>query len=79
MMQDILSDMIIMSITVPKLQGKCFRISTILSDQIERICALIMSTKLPPKPTNLLENIMCDSDLDYLGKKRFHPGFKHAL
>jgi adenylate cyclase len=41
--------------------------------QIERICALIMSTKLPPKPTNLLENIMCDSDLDYLGRSDFIP------
>jgi class 3 adenylate cyclase len=43
------------------------------SDQIERICSLIMSTRLPPKPTNLLENIMCDSDLDYLGRSDFIP------
>jgi adenylate cyclase len=43
------------------------------SDQIERICSLIMSTKLPPEPTNLLENIMCDSDLDYLGRSDFIP------
>jgi adenylate cyclase len=43
------------------------------SNQIERICSLIMSTKLPPKPTNLLENIMCDSDLDYLGRSDFIP------
>jgi hypothetical protein len=32
-----------------------------------------MSTKLPPKPTNLLENIICDSDLDYLGRTDFIP------
>jgi Adenylate cyclase, family 3 (some proteins contain HAMP domain) len=43
------------------------------SDQIEQICAVIMSTKLPPKPTNLLENIICDSDLDYLGRSDFIP------
>lgn len=43
------------------------------NDQIEKICALIMSTKLPPQPTNLLENIMCDSDLDYLGRSDFIP------
>ena len=43
------------------------------SDQIERICSLILSTKLPPKPTNLLENIICDSDLDYLGRSDFIP------
>lgn len=42
-------------------------------DQIEKICAIIMSTKLPPKPTNLLENIICDSDLDYLGRSDFIP------
>jgi adenylate cyclase len=43
------------------------------SEQIERICSLIMSTKLPPRPTNLLENIICDSDLDYLGRSDFIP------
>ena len=42
-------------------------------EQIETISSLIMSTKLPPKPTNLLENIMCDSDLDYLGRSDFIP------
>jgi adenylate cyclase len=43
------------------------------SEQIDRICSIIMSTKLPPKPTNLLENIICDSDLDYLGRSDFVP------
>jgi adenylate cyclase len=42
-------------------------------EQIERICSLIMATKLPPKPSNLLECIMCDSDLDYLGRSDFIP------
>jgi adenylate cyclase len=42
-------------------------------EQLERICAIIMSTKLPPKPTNLLEDIICDSDLDYLGRSDFIP------
>jgi len=41
--------------------------------QIERICSIIMSTKLPPKPKDLLENIICDSDLDYLGRSDFIP------
>ena len=43
------------------------------TDQVDRICSLIMSTKLPPNPTNLLENIICDSDLDYLGRSDFIP------
>ncbi len=42
-------------------------------DQIERICKIIMSTKLPPRPTDLLEQIICDSDLDYLGRSDFIP------
>jgi len=43
------------------------------AEQIERICSVIMSTRLPPRPTNLLENIICDSDLDYLGRSDFIP------
>lgn len=42
-------------------------------EQIEKICSLIMATKLPPKPENLLEEIICDSDLDYLGRSDFIP------
>lgn len=41
--------------------------------QIEIISELIMVTKLPPKPKNLLEAIMCDADLDYLGRTDFIP------
>ena len=41
--------------------------------QIEEICSIIMSTKLPPNPQNLLEEIICDSDLDYLGRSDFIP------
>lgn len=42
-------------------------------EQIERICELIMATKLPPNPQNTLESIICDSDLDYLGRSDFIP------
>ncbi len=43
------------------------------NDEIEIICELIMATKLPPKPKNILEKIMCDADLDYLGRSDFIP------
>ena len=43
------------------------------AEQIDRICAMIMVTKLPPRPANLLEDIICDSDLDYLGRSDFIP------
>ena len=42
-------------------------------DQLETICSIIMSTQMPPKPRNLLEKIICDSDLDYLGRSDFIP------
>lgn len=42
-------------------------------EQIDTICSIIMATKLPPKPSNLLECIICDSDLDYLGRTDFIP------
>ncbi len=41
--------------------------------QIEKVCDLIMATQMPPEPKNLLEKIMCDSDLDYLGRSDFIP------
>ena len=42
-------------------------------EQIEKICSLIMATHLPPKPKTLLERIICDADLDYLGRSDFIP------
>jgi adenylate cyclase len=42
-------------------------------EQIEQICKIIMATKLPPDPKNLSEEIICDSDLDYLGRSDFIP------
>ncbi len=41
--------------------------------EIESICAIIMATKLPPQPKNLLEKIICDADLDYLGRSDMIP------
>lgn len=39
--------------------------------QIERICGMIRATRLPQSPTNVLEEIICDADLDYLGRNDF--------
>ena len=41
--------------------------------QIDTICSIILATRLPPRPANLLEEIICDSDLDYLGRSDFIP------
>ena len=42
-------------------------------EQIDKICEIIMATKLPPNPHNLLEKVICDADLDYLGREDFIP------
>lgn len=40
-------------------------------DQIDRICGMIMATRIPQTPYNHLERIICDADLDYLGREDF--------
>lgn len=37
-------------------------------EEIEIICGMIMATKIPQSPKNKLEEIICDADLDYLGR-----------
>jgi len=41
------------------------------TEQIEKIRGMIMATKIPQTPHNKLEMIICDADLDYLGRKDF--------
>ncbi|HNE29395.1 MAG TPA: phosphohydrolase [Saprospiraceae bacterium] len=42
------------------------------NEDIEVICGMIMATKIPQSPGNLLEEIICDADLDYLGRDDFY-------
>lgn len=46
--------------------------------QIEAISAMIMATKLPQAPQSHLAEILCDADLDYLGRPDFEP-IAHTL
>ena len=39
--------------------------------EIDRICGMIMATKLPQSPKNHLEEVLADADLDYLGRDDF--------
>jgi len=42
--------------------------------QVELICCLIMATQMPQSPADLhLAQILCDADLDYLGRPDFWP------
>ncbi len=39
--------------------------------EIERVCKLIMTTKMPQSPFDLESGILCDADLDYLGRNDY--------
>ncbi|HEY5968883.1 MAG TPA: HD domain-containing protein [Chitinophagaceae bacterium] len=46
----------------------------VLSEEdIKKVCGMIMATKIPQTPNTLLEQIICDADLDYLGRNDFEP------
>jgi TolB-like protein/predicted metal-dependent HD superfamily phosphohydrolase len=40
--------------------------------QIEIICNMILATRLPQSPVTQLEKVLCDADLDYLGRDDFY-------
>lgn len=39
--------------------------------EIEKISQIILATCMPQHPNNLVEQVMCDADLDYLGRNDF--------
>lgn len=39
--------------------------------EVDRVKGMIMATKIPQSPGNALEQIICDADLDYLGRDDF--------
>ncbi|MDX2246272.1 MAG: HD domain-containing protein [Bacteroidia bacterium] len=42
-------------------------------EQITMVCGMILATRIPQSPKNLLEKILCDADLYYLGRNDFYP------
>lgn len=43
------------------------------TEKIDRICQMILATRIPQKPRSLLEKILADADLEYLGTAQFFP------
>lgn len=43
------------------------------TETVDLICKMIMATKVPQNPTCRLCNMLCDADLDYLGREDFEP------
>jgi predicted metal-dependent HD superfamily phosphohydrolase len=46
--------------------------------QVEQIANMILATAFPQKPKTKLEEILCDADLDYLGRDDFYS-IAHTL
>ncbi len=42
-------------------------------EDIAQVQKMILATKIPQMPKNQLEKIICDVDLDYLGRADYHP------
>ncbi|MCX6258584.1 MAG: triple tyrosine motif-containing protein [Bacteroidia bacterium] len=62
-----------------KMAGEILPAYQYTKEQISKIGELIMSTRFPPKPVNKLEQILCDSDLDYLGREDFEVHSKNLF
>ncbi|MDL2262033.1 HD domain-containing protein [Bacteroidales bacterium OttesenSCG-928-I21] len=56
-----------------KLAGQTLEKYNFSKEQIETVKRLILATKMPPNPKDHLEKIICDADLDYLGRPDFIP------
>jgi uncharacterized protein len=41
--------------------------------EIDVVCGMIMATRIPQQPKTLLEKIVADADLEYLGTDQFYP------
>ncbi len=42
-----------------------------IAEDIERVCSMIMATKIPQSPNNKLDRIICDADLSYFGTDNY--------
>lgn len=42
------------------------------NQEIDLVCGMIMATRIPQSPRSKLEEIICDADLDYLGRDDFY-------
>lgn len=54
-----------------RLAAKELQAYDLSKQDIEKICGMIMATRIPQKPTNNLEMILADADLEYLGTEKF--------
>ena len=56
-----------------EITGELMRKYGFSKEDIDVVAGLIMATKVPQQPKTFLEEILCDADLDYLGRNDFEP------
>jgi uncharacterized protein len=65
-------------------EGSCVLVHEVLPnfgyspEQVDAVCAMVMATRIPQHPADQLQRILCDADLDYLGRPDFFQ-VGHAL
>jgi predicted metal-dependent HD superfamily phosphohydrolase len=61
-----------------KFARECLPLFGFSTFQVEQIANMILATAFPQKPKTKLEEILCDADLDYLGRDDFYS-IAHTL
>ena len=54
-----------------KLASKELRGTQLTQLEIDKVCGMIQATNIPQRPRNILEKIVADADLEYLGTAKF--------
>ena len=54
-----------------KIVRKYFKSYNLTEDEVDTVCGMIMATRIPQEPKNLLEEIIADADLEYLSTNKF--------
>lgn len=54
-----------------KIAGEDLGNSFLTAAEVKKVCSMIKATQIPQAPKNLLEQIVADADLEYLGTDKF--------
>lgn len=54
-----------------EIASRDLKASDLNQEEIKKICGMISATKVPQQPENILEMIVADADLEYLGTDEF--------
>ena len=58
-------------LTGREIAGKFLRSQGVSEKKIEEVGGCILATRLPQRPTNILEKVVCDADLHHISSEEF--------